>query len=387
MTMNYKIITFGAIALAMAMSSCSSDDPVPDASNEKDERYSEIAAQYLDNTVIITYQHLASETKTLVENLKALKDNKTDASVAEACATFLDARAWWEKSEAFLYGAASDFGIDPHIDSWPLDRAGLESQLANVRQLEFMAADDGDAWAGTYLGPALLGFHGIEYIIFSDGRPKAAAAIHDNELTYVIAVAGDLRNKCWQLYLSWAGEDAVDSDVVDKVDGELELPFTTSGGMSYKENMLNAGKAGSTYRTWTDAVQAIVDGCATIADEVGTQKIGKPYSGDDINYIESPYSHKSITDFHDNIVSIENAYMGGIEGLRNENKSLHGYLSKKNDALDARCVDAIDNAKAKIASMKAPFVENYSAPSAKAASVACQELRDVLMEVKAELAK
>ena len=34
---------------------------------------------------------------------------------------FTNARREWERSEAFLYGAAANNEIDPHIDSWPLD--------------------------------------------------------------------------------------------------------------------------------------------------------------------------------------------------------------------------------------------------------------------------
>lgn len=304
----------------------------------------------------------------------------------KVCETFLAARAWWEKSEAFLFGPASDFGIDPHIDSWPLDRAGLQNQMDQTSHLEAMEAEDGDAWAGTHLGPELLGFHGIEYIIFADGAPKSSSMIPDNELTYALAVAGDLRNKCWQLLLSWAGENNVGEEILNKVDEELEWPFTISGG-SYKENMLNAGNAGSTYRTWTDAMEAIVDGCIDITDEVGTMKIGKPYSGEDVNYIESPYSHKSITDFYDNMVSVENAYMGGIDGLRNEALSLHAYIKSVDPVLDSKCTEAIRNVKEKISSMAAPFVKNFSDPSAKAASDACGELTDVLTEVKAALSK
>ena len=136
-----------------------------------------------------------------------------------------------------------------------------------------------------------------------------------------------MRNRCWQLELSWRGESAVNADRVAKVANELELPYTVnSGEYSYGENMLNAGKAGSTYASWTLAKQAIIDGCKTIADEVGTSKIGKPYSGEDPAYIESPYSHKSILDFYDNIISIQNAYMGGIENERDETNSLHNYF-------------------------------------------------------------
>ena len=151
-----------------------------------------------------------------------------------------------------------------------------------------MGGEDGDIYAGEKLGNSLLGFHGIEYILFEDGSPKSVSKISDLHLTYAVAVAGDLRNRCWQLELSWRGESAVNADRVAKVANELELPYTVnSGEYSYGENMLNAGKAGSTYASWTLAMQAIIDGCKTIADEVGTSKIGKPYSGEDPAYIES----------------------------------------------------------------------------------------------------
>lgn len=384
--MKLKNYAIAAMCLTVGLSSCSKDDSNVSPTDEKDKAFEQIAGQYLYNTVIVTYQNMADNAVKLVEDLKALEADKTDGAVETACTSFLNAREWWEKSEAFLYGPASDFGIDPHIDSWPLDLAGLKAQMANTNQLAAMAAEDGDVWAGSHLGPELLGFHGIEYIIFKDGHAKSASEIPANELTYAIAVAGDLRNKCWQLLLSWAGEDSVGEEILEKVDEELEWPFTTAG-MSYKENMLMAGQAGSTYRSWTGAMQAIIDGCATIADEVGTQKIGKPHSGEDPNYIESPYSHKSITDFYDNIVSIENSYMGGIEGRRNEKLSLHNYIGKVNPDLDAKCLNAIKNAKEKISQMAAPFVLNYSDPSAKTASDACIELEEVLLEVKAELAK
>lgn len=344
-----KIPLLVAVATMMtcSFSACSdNDDPTPDTgTSETDAKFEAIAKQYLDHTVYVTYKNLADETEQLVKDLQALKSSKTDANVKATCETFLEARAWWEKSEAFLYGAATDFGIDPHIDSWPLDLDGLQTALKNTEQVEAMGGEDGDIYAGEKLGNSLLGFHGIEYILFEDGSPKSVSKISDLHLTYAVAVAGDLRNRCWQLELSWRGESAVNADRVAKVANELELPYTVnSGEYSYGENMLNAGKAGSTYASWTLAMQAIIDGCKTIADEVGTSKIGKPYSGEDPAYIESPYSHKSILDFYDNIISIQNAYMGGIENERDETNSLHNYIAGVDKELDTKVVNAINNA-------------------------------------------
>lgn len=386
--MNKKIFSAAAVALLLVSCSDSNDEPRTSGAEDSGAVFESVARQYLDNTVNVTYRNLADHADRLVADLQALRSDKTDANVQKACASFLEARKWWERSEAFLFGAAADFGIDPHIDSWPLDRAGLVAEMSNPAHISAMAADDGDVWAGAHLGPELLGFHGIEYIIFAGGGAKAASSIPDNELVYATAVAGDLRNKTWQLELAWGGEGAVEAARIEKVADELEWPCTVANsGVSYSENMLNAGKVGSTYRTGVHALEAIVDGCIDIADEVGTQKIGKPHTGEDVNYIESPYSHKSITDFHDNMISIENVYMGGIEGRRDESKSLHAYIRSVNPQLDIRLVEAIGNAKTKIAAMEAPFVLNYTHASAGEAMEACRELADVLTEVRLQLSR
>jgi hypothetical protein len=169
---------------------------------------------------------------------------------------------------------------------------------------------------------------------------------------------------------------------------ELELNTTVNGGSnSYGTNMLLAGQAGSTYATFTNALQAIADGCIDIADEVGTSKIGKPHTGEDPHYVESPYSQKSIVDFYDNIISIQNAYMGGMESSRDEDRSLHAYIADGNAELDTKTVNAINNALEKINAMKAPFVLYYADATAGEAMEACQDLSDVMTEVKEELAK
>lgn len=364
---------------------CDDDDPeVGTQTTEKDKAFQAITAQFVNGTVIPTYEALADHTEDLVEKLAALKAEKTQANVQVASDVFLKARAQWELSEAFLFGAAADFGIDPHIDTWPLDLSSLMDELSNKKHIEAMAAEDGDVWAGAKLGQDLLGFHGIEYILFKEGKPKPAAEITDDELTYSVAVAGDLRNNCYRLQASWAGEKGTPAERYAKVTDELEQPVTI-GNYSYGENIMKAGEAGSTYSTPTAAAQAIIDGCKTIADEVGSQKIGAAHTGADKNYIESPYSHNSITDFYDNIRSIENAYRGGIEGKRGS--SLHDYLASVNATLDKQVTDAISNALAKIKAMKAPFVLHYTDASCQEAMDACKALDDILTQAKAELAK
>lgn len=365
-------------ALTAGAVSCSDDNDTTTGSDDR--QAAAIAEQFVDHTVAPTYGALAAKTEQLAAELAALKANPNDAALRQACETFLAAREEWEKSEAFLFGAAGDFGVDPHIDSWPLDIDAFNTLMNSPEMLASLDSEDGDAVAGDRLGNALLGFHDIEYILFADGQPKSASAITENQWIYVAAVAGDLRNRCYQLEVGWMGKEAPESHIA-KLD-DLEMQYTVAGGdLSYGDNMKAAGQAGSTYATRKAALMAIVQGCIDIADEVGTSKIGAAHSGEDPTYIESPYSQKSIIDFHNNIVSIQNAYLGGVEGQRDEANSLHHYMHSLNAALDNEVMEAIDNALAKIDAMPAPFVNNIGAAANGEAMEACAALSEILDEV------
>ena len=251
--------------------------------------------------------------------------------------------------------------------------------MGSPAMLEALDGEDGDVVAGERLGNALLGFHGIEYILFRNGQPRSVGDITADQWKYVVAVAGDLRNRCYQLEVGWLG-DAAPAAHIEKLD-DLELQYTVAGGnYSYGENMKNAGQAGSTYSTPVAALMAILQGCSDIADEVGSSKIYAAWHGEDVTYIESPYSYMSITDFRNNIISIQNAYMGGIEGQRDEGKSLHSYLKSLNAGLDNQVLAAIDNALAKIDAMPAPFALHYSEAANGEAVEACAALSDALGE-------
>lgn len=360
-----------AVLLAFSFNSCKkskSDSTTP--TTDTDAVKLAIINDFLDNTLAPTYTNLASYTEQLVNDLGDLKADMTQANVDKACATFLEARHWWELSEAFLFGPASDFGIDPHIDSWPLDEDAFNNLMASPSMIAALDSEDGDVVAGEQLGNALLGFHGIEYVLFRDGQPRPVEELTNDYMIYAYAVAGDLRNRCFQLEVSWLGDNAPASHI-EKME-ELELNTTVNGSdNSYGDNMRKAGKAGSTYSTLTQALQSIIDGSIDISDEVGTSKIGKPHTGEDPTYVESPYSQKSIIDFYDNITSVKNSY-----------NTLHNYVKGFDSALDTEIVDAIENALAKINGMAAPFVLHYSDPSAGEAMEACQTLSEVLERAK-----
>lgn len=363
--MKKPIKTILALAAVLAAVSCEKtgfgDDGV------KDDALRKANGQFVDETVIPTYRALADESLALQEKLESLEDTRTDAVVKEACAKWKAARQYWEWSEAFLFGAAKRYDIDPHIDTWPLDRVALENLLGS----EKMMADIGNVVAN--LNNGLVGFHGIEYIIFRDGKERPVSEITDDELKYVIAVSADLTLKACQLEALWAGlENVTEEKQTILVEGEARLDD------NFGEQMRLCGQTGSLWTSVTAGSEQIIEGCKDIVDEVGNSKIGKPYTGEDVNYIESPHSWNSITDFYDNIVSVRNAYFGGLGATSAKAGSVSAYIAGVDRAADEALVAAIENCLKTIDAMPRPFVQNYRDAKVKEAIDACEALNVAL---------
>ena len=357
--------------MTVTFSSCSDDDVTDSPNNtlsEKETLLKSASTDYVNDVIYPTYGNLATQTGLLYEQLNAVKEKfKADPSsvsqndIDQICSTFLEARSYWEETEAFLYGAATDFGIDPHIDTWPLDLDGLVTELKNsdkIAQLD--NGNEGIAYAANKLGQELLGFHGIEFIIFRNGQNRDVNSLLGNdpdlislyganisgreELIYATAVAGDLRDRCYQLNVAW-NPDAPQEQKTRVID-ECELQYTVgSGQLTYGENMLIAGQAGSTYTTWRQVASTILtSGCQNISNEVYSQKMGNAYNGSDPNYIESPYSHRSFYDFKDNILSIQHSLYGNVDNDLTKDNSLMGYLKKYNPTIASELETSLQEA-------------------------------------------
>lgn len=409
--MKKTIFSMAVLMMGLAFTACSSDDDNNGDSKlaEKEQAMQAITDQYVNNVVFPIYKSLASQTSTLYDQLVEAKSKFRTGTLSQSdidriCDTFIAARSAWEQSESFLYGAATDFGIDPHIDTWPLDRTALAKALSSAEIIEDLddLDDGGIDNARALVGEQQLGFHGIEFIIFRDGKNRSLAALQgveddeafsgrgitgEQELIFAAAVAGDLRDKCFQLEVSWLGDQAPQAHI-ERVE-ECEFPTTVAGGeASYGENMLNATKAGSTLSTWRGVMSTIlVAGCSNICAEVAGQKIGQAYLGTDPDYIESPYSQRSYFDFFDNISSIQYSLYGN-QGTSAQANSIMSYLQKYNATMAADLKAKLDAALSALNTAKAgtPFVVDSHSANAKAAMDAINDLDDKLNEAASWIA-
>lgn len=266
-------------------------------------------------------------------------------------------------SDAIATGVEAGYDIDPHIDSWPLDGTALQNLLNNNSMMAEIERNPD--YVSANLGYGLLGFHALEYMLFENAGPRALGKYTRPQLVYLVGVANDLCNMCVRLEASWAGLDNVTEEKQTILgDAELEPTF------DYGASMRNSGKGGSKYRNYKDAAEEIIQGCIDIATEVGSQKIGRPANGtssEDINYIESPYSQNSKTDFIDNIISIRNTYQGMTSG----DASVSDWIEVVDPVLDTEVRNAISTAIEKIEACPAPFVDNRTAQAWKDAATYC----------------
>ena len=372
----YSMMFAAALAFTMGFTSCSDDD-----NDEQDVTFSsselkEVNADYVDNTVVATYRNLADYNKQLVADLNAMSD---DAGVAKACETWKQSRKWWEFSEAFLFGAAGDYAIDPHTDTWPFDRTQFDKYMSLYKNAklgeEGFENETNTINEAIATGQNLTGFHAVEYLIFREGQPRHFADMTANEIYFAKTAAQDLYLSSLKLVSSWGGKVSADEQAL--LD---EVEFASS--INYGENFKNAGNAGSTYSTVVLASKEIIAGANDIIGEVRDSKIGAPATGEDVNYIESPHAHNSIQDFYDNIMSVKHALYGGctVDGTTPEAKSLIG-ICLKNDKTKAAAQNVmtnLENALSKISSMKKPFVLYYTDQSAKDAMEALDGLEESL---------
>lgn len=351
-------------------------DPVKNYPSAAPASMEEVAKVYVNDVIKPTYKDLAKAAEALSEKSTALYTKIQDGTLTDddmnaACEAFKTARYYWEQSEAFLYGAAEDKNVDPHIDDWPLDQASLTSLLNNSKMIAgFKGSDPAKFVYDNHASfSSVLGFHGMEFILFRDGKNRTAAALKANEtftgmtsvkgedeLAFLSAVGQDLRNMCYLLEISWLGTDEADASHVSHVNNNCAYLLSDSelvpngyyapkgNKQSYSQYLLASTTTDGWFQTWQLALNNVfVGGCSNISQEVYTQKLGQAYrvatgqggttedgEKESIDYIESPYSKRSFKDYQDNIYSIKHTLYGTRDDSAEApvQNSLLNYLQK-----------------------------------------------------------
>lgn len=149
------------------------DKVKPACEKLKEAVLSPVVENYVNVVVLPTYSDLKDKVATLYVKVDALAENPTNQAFKDACDAWISAREPWEKSEAFLFGPVADQGLDPNMDSWPLDQAAIVNILnsGNYSQMK---------WSGNYTEDSeaisaaqnVRGFHTLEFLLFKDGQAR-----------------------------------------------------------------------------------------------------------------------------------------------------------------------------------------------------------------------
>ena len=150
--------------------------------SSSDKEMQKVAKVYVNQVVYPTYQALAANARTLYTTTAALytaaeSGTMTQAQIDAACEAFKDTRREWERSEAFLYGSASDNELDPHIDLWPLDHEELVNALKNPTLVAGFKGSDPAKFVSENNShfQSVLGFHGMEFVLFREGKNRTVS--------------------------------------------------------------------------------------------------------------------------------------------------------------------------------------------------------------------
>ena len=301
----------------------------------------QVIQNYARNVVFNTYTDLAEQTKILRAAIIELQFDTTDKSLHQAQNAWRNARRPWEQSEAFLFGPVDTEGLDPALDSWPINGTDIQNVMNSDTPLttETVSAFE----------PTLKGFHVIEYLLFGSDNSKTAAELTTRELAYLIAATNVLSNDVQALAKAWNPND-----------GNFLSVFS------------QAGIGSTTYPSLAAALQEMVEGMIVIADEVGNGKLSKPLTERNVTLVESQFSSNSRSDFMNNIRGLKNVYTGNY--LLSEGPGLNALVKSINPALDDAINNQIEKAIAAIHTIPQPFTESIVSNAALA--------QDAIDEVK-----
>jgi uncharacterized iron-regulated protein len=370
------------VALSLILFSCEKDNNAEPNTNT-DETYKAILKEYVDGTVVPTYKALAEAALEMRAANEALKNGQSAATIKAAADAWMKARIFWEKSEAFLFGPVGEdgFDIDGHIDSWPLEKNEIDAVLAN----DAVGLTGEIAWRD--LDSEVIGFHVTEYLLFRDGQPRSS--LTNAELKYLTAATDALVWDCVLAYVAWVGESNVTSAIRTVFNENADVASALNSKSEFKnfaDKLKNA--TGKYDGRFSAAMSEISDGAADIAGEVGETKIAAPFASGAVEEVESWYSWHSLDDYTNNIISIKNAYFGGIDLSTPKANSLSAFVAGKNAQLDNQIKAKIQDCIAKIAAIGTggkSFYEvvrdHINATEVGAAVDACAELESLFKSV------
>jgi len=283
-----QILIFSVVLFALT--SCHKSNDTGGTTGQKfDSLETDVIKDFTNNVVFFRYSSLLNSGTAMQTEVNKLANGTTDENLTAAKALWKNLRSDWEQSEGFLMGPVEANDYDPNTDTWPTDYVQMDSLLASSNPL---TTDD-----VKNLPQSLRGYHPLEYMLWAKGGSKKAVNFTARQKLYMVSVMDDLlSNNVQLLYNDWfLGTD------------------------NYSQLVLTAGRGSSEFSTRQALFLNIISAMSDICGEVGASKMYEPFIAKDSTITESPYSSNTLVDFKNNILGMQQVYMGqnGGKGIRN----------------------------------------------------------------------
>ncbi|NEO30645.1 MAG: peptidase M75 [Symploca sp. SIO3C6] len=305
-----------------------------------------VVRDFADQVVVPTYEQLVVKAGLLSATVEALVKNPNQQTLQAAQQSWIVARSPWEQSEAFAFGPADSLGYDGDLDDWPVNETDVKAVLESNDQLTLEYVQN--------LQTTQKGFHTIELLLFGADNNRSVTDFSPRKLEYLKFLAEAFNQSANDLLTSW-------------VKG-------VNGNPPYRQVLATAGDIENrAYPTVNAGVEEIVQGMLGCLDEVANEKIGEPLETKETEGLESRFSHTSLEDFKNNLLSAKNAYLGEVPEAGTSGKSLSNYVAQLNPELDQQVRREMQRAIEAIAAIPTPIETKINQPDAQVKMEAAQQ--------------
>jgi len=283
----------------------------------------DVVADYTDNTILKTLGLFVDDVNRLNLAVNSLKADQTEKNLTKAAAAWHNAHSRWKSASVFLYGPAAQYDFHKQIATWPFDKILVDHALKEISEGK-LTVDSG--YLRNKLTSSMRGFYTLKYLLFRDRQQRKAKDIKKAEMIYLVAATRAMLEESIDFEASWIGTENLSAARVNilKKAGIKNRP-------SYADEFRNPGKAGSRYASLSVVLQEIMQESTGVLEDMAPVilELLDTTDSENTDYWDSqdPYS-----DLQQQLISVENAYLGGIKGYRGS--SVSELVADKNNVLD-----------------------------------------------------
>jgi len=317
-----NILTFVLFCIAtVVLNSCKKDDPAPipvDSFSSRQLMLSDIST----NVISASYRDLSDKSIALANNIESLIFSATDENLSSCKTDWKALKSVWAQSEAYIFGPVVTENAVIRMNSWPLNKIGIDSILATSATLN-------ESYVNTINGN-LKGLQAIEYLLFGADGNKAAAALTQRELSFLRGLIINLQSITAKLALDWKSDSSV----------------------GYFKPFVYAGDGSGVFTSQLTVFELLSNSMISLTDRIGGNHAAEQFNLTNQNLEAIPYSASSIKIFKDNIQGIKNIYIGSY---LTDGKGLEDFIIIHNTTLNTKIKQQLDEALAAFAAITDPF--------------------------------